>query len=149
MTVLPDQKNLQLVISAIALTFGCLIYVLWRPEHLLMFDWFTTIGADPAISYFRDSLSHLSRALPNWFLYSLPNGLWMFSYTLLLLCLWGGVSQSSVIWISILLLASLASEFLQAFALLPGTFDEIDLLSYLGGVALAALYFYLVQEERP
>jgi hypothetical protein len=53
-----------------------------------MFNWFSSVNLSESISNLRLFTFPLSDLFPNWFLYSLPDGLWLFSCTSILLVIW-------------------------------------------------------------
>jgi len=76
-----------------------------------------------------DSLRDLIPALPSWFLYSLPDGLWMFSFSMFILVIWGFQrSREAIIWTSIVIAIGIILEFFQLFEILPGQFDWRDIV---------------------
>lgn len=102
---------------------------------MLMFDWFDAIGISNEI----DGLRRLfqGEGIYGWVKYSLPDGLWAFSYMFLVDAIWNGSrSKSSFIFIYSLPVIALLSEFFQYFGLLPGVFDWVDVASYLFAIIL-------------
>ena len=107
-----------------------------------MFGWYDRLGLSNSISNLRDYSEPLIKDIPNWFMYSLPDGLWIFSYISLMLYIWkNSISRNSAIWIFIIPFIAIISEFGQLFKLVPGTFDIIDLLFYVLGIFLPLLIF--------
>ena len=133
----------QIIIGCLfTLLFGGLIYVLFRQDSLKMFSWFESINLSNAISELRLFTLPLSIHLPDWFLYSLPDGLWLFSYISFLLVVWSNViSKYNIHWVLLVPLIAVFSEIGQLIKVIPGTFDIIDLGFYLLGTALPILIF--------
>ena len=74
-------------IGLVALTIGGLIYIRYRSESLLMFDWFHNLGLSDSIEDFRSNSE-----MPNvydWVKYNLPAGLWLFAYMFVIDAVWG------------------------------------------------------------
>lgn len=122
------HKPLRLILTVIIpLTIGGLIYILFRSDSLKMFRWFDSIG----LSYFFDIARHqitFASKIPNWIIFSLPDALWLFSFTNLMLILWDyNFSRLSIFWIILAPLIGLFSELGQAITIIPGTFDFTDL----------------------
>lgn len=67
--------------SLIPLLFGGLIYVLFRSQSLIMFGWVNAIGMYELINLLRTYINANETLMPNWFIYSLPDGLWIYSFT--------------------------------------------------------------------
>ena len=123
------------MLSLLILLLGGLVYVIYRDKSLLMFDWFDAIGISNEI----DGLRRLfqGEGIYGWVKYSLPDGLWAFSYMFLVDAIWNGSrSKSSFIFIYSLTVIALLSEFFQYFGLLPGVFDWVDVASYLFAIIL-------------
>ena len=59
---------------AAPLVLGSLIYVLFRHESLLVFDWLEHLGVDAYVQALRARCDHWE--LPSWVAYSVPDGLW-------------------------------------------------------------------------
>jgi|TARA_Y100000766_G_C18695866_1_gene501782 hypothetical protein len=107
-----------------------------------MFRWFDSINLSAVISELRLLTLPLSDHLPNWFLYSLPDGLWICSYLSVLLVVWDNViSKHNIHWLLLVPMIAIFSEIGQLFKIVPGTFDILDLIFYLGGTVLPILIF--------
>jgi hypothetical protein len=78
--------------------------------------------------------------MPNvyeWVKYNLPAGLWLFAYMFVLDAVWGKDKNCvSMYFLYVLPLLAVASEFMQFVGLLPGTFDIMDLVSYISATIL-------------
>ena len=135
--------KIQIIIGHIfTLLLGGLIYVLFRQDTLKMFSWFDDINISAAISELRFHTVPLSGHFPNWFLYSLPDGLWLFSYLSVLLVVWDNViSKHNIHWLLLVPMVAIFSEIGQLFEIVSGTFDISDLLFYLFGTVLPILIF--------
>ena len=120
----------------ITLLIGGLIYVLFRTSSLLMFSWYKTIGLGGILKGLRKS------TIPEWILFSLPDGLWIFSYVSLILLIWkNSVSLKNIFWILIIPILAIGSELGQFFGVLTGTFDLTDLMLYIFGMTLPFIFF--------
>jgi len=119
--------------------FGGMIYVLFRPLSLRMFDWFEFIGLMDAILFMR-AASQNYLLLPDWFYYALPDGLWTYAFTSSFILIWGK-NSSLKYWLAIPLFLSLIPELLQCFHLMVGTFDWNDLFFQLFGFISSIIYF--------
>jgi len=122
---------------------GGMIYVLFRPLSLRMFDWFEFIGfMDSILSMRTASENYLF--LPDWFYYALPDGLWTYAFTSSFILIWEN-STGLKYWLAIPLFLSLIPEVLQFFNLLTGTFDWNDLLFQLFGFISSIVYFKVLK----
>ena len=63
------------------LIIGGILYVVFRTKSLRMFGWFEFIGFNSEISFLRKYVSPLKSWLPSWVYFSLPDGLWVYSFT--------------------------------------------------------------------
>lgn len=123
--------------SFLTLLFGGLIYILFRTASLKMFSWYETIGFGGLTNELRKFTFQFSNRIPEWILFSLPDGLWIFSYVTLMLVIWrNSVSIKNVFWILIIPLLAIGSELGQLFGLIIGTFDFADLILYILGMTL-------------
>ena len=130
--------NIRIVKSWIALILffiGGLIYLAYRQETLQMFHWADMIGVTSQINDLRNLIN--GEGLYGWVKYSLPDGLWLFSYMFIVDSIWNGDKHiSSSIFIFVLPVFAILSEFAQYFDLLPGVFDILDLESYTFAIVL-------------
>ena len=124
------------------LLLGGLIYILFRQETLQMFGWFDSINLLGIISELRELTIPMKKYLPEWFIYSLPDGLWVFSYVSGLMLVWDNhINKSNFFWIILIPFLSLSSESFQFYNLIPGTFDLMDMTFYLIGAVLPIIIF--------
>lgn len=125
-----------------SLFLGILIYLFFRTESLKFFSWLKIIGINFLNTNLRKATFQFAKFLPDWFLFSLPDGLWIFSYVCLMLYIWkNNISKHNLFWISIIPLIAIFSEIAQIFHLVRGTFDINDLLFYLLGFFLPFIIF--------
>jgi len=115
---------------------GGLIYLLTRPDSLLMFDWLKKIGLAENIAIIRSKLK-INDLLQNWIIYNSPAWIWTFSLTVLLGIIWNyKINKDSLIILLIPSFLGILFEILQKTKLINGTFDFIDLFLYLiGGIS--------------
>ncbi len=128
------MKKQLLFAHIFTLLFGGIIYIIFRKDTLLMFNWFDSLSIQPLIEYIRSIQLIQNIKLPSWFIFSLPGGLWIFSYITIMLFIWKNkVTQENLFWFLIIPIIALFSEIGQLLQVLPGTFDFIDLVFYLFG----------------
>ena len=112
----------------IPLFIGCLIYVLFRTDTLLynkLFgNFFSPIGSPKTF-------------LQKIITFSLPDGLWAMSYTMLIFHLRNDKTFKTLIWSILIPVIGILSEIGQLYYLIPGTFDIIDLIMYIVAPTLA------------
>lgn len=137
------MKFKYLLASFFTLIAGITIYLLFRPASLKVFSWLDYLNIDFINSDLRKTAFRHHNLFPDWFLYALPDGLWIFSYVSLMLCIWNfRINVSSLFWISIVPLVAIFSELGQLFHMVPGTFDTSDLLFYCLGMVLPLLIIF-------
>ena len=93
-----------------------------------MFRWFEKLGLGQLI-YSSRQMTYGHNFLPSWFLYSLPDALWVFAFTNFMLAIWQDrFTFHSIFWILLAPTVGIFSELGQAVNIIPGTFDLTDLL---------------------
>ncbi|TGK11254.1 hypothetical protein EHO98_22225 [Leptospira stimsonii] len=113
--------------SFLLLLTGSMIYILFRPTSLLMFRWFEFFQFFGSIRILRELFR--DQPVPDWIVYNLPFGLWMFSGMILIESIWHGTkSKWSYFYLWVIPSIALGSEFLQYFRWIPGTFDSLDVI---------------------
>ena len=124
------------------LLMGGAIYIFFRSSSILMFSWIEKAGLSYSISNIRESMLPLINKIPSWFLFSLPDGLWVFSYVSLILALWNNcITLKSLPWIISIPLLAVSSEIGQRFGFIAGVYDNLDFLFYSLGGALPFIFF--------
>ena len=137
-----SENGLIFTAAFASLLLGALIYLFLRPAPVLFVNWLELIGLKQLLQVIRSSTLPLHTNLPQWFVYSLPNGLWTFAYALIMTRIWWGrKTVVSYFWLGTIPLLGAGYESLQYLGLIPGTFCPYDLLlGFLG----ASLGFILV-----
>lgn len=134
----------QSLLSLFLLGIGGFIYILFRPKTLLMFSWFDAIGMNGYINRLRDSVSHIT--LNQTTLYSIPDGLWISSYILMVNAIVSKQNKNNLLFWSFLLpTIAVLFELLQIVNLIPGVFDVFDLICYI--IPLLIYLIYLKYEK--
>ena len=110
------------------LLIGGFIYLGWRTPSLLMFGWLDQLGGTNAVALLREQVGPIKPFVPEWILYSVPDGAWVWSMTSCNTLVWKDcVSKESTFWILLPILLGLGSELGQLAGFVPGTFDFLDL----------------------
>ncbi len=127
------RRILTLSIALFSFLLALSIYLLCRETSNLFYQVFVFASVSPTIDVLRSSIP----ALPPWFIYSLPDGLWMLSFCILILTIWDfRRSREAIAWIIITIAIGGFLEFSQALNILPGHFDWADLAIMLIAVLL-------------
>lgn len=137
----------QLSLGLGALCVGTGIYLLFRSSELLVFEWLKRIGLADPIFALREFFAFSWSIWPSWWLYSLPNALWLFSGLLVLDTIWKQENHPSEIipkwaWLGVFGLSPFLAELGQLWGAIPGTFDPRDLVFLVGALALAFPVLY-------
>ncbi len=82
------SRGLSLVLSGIALVMGGMVYVFVRASKPVFFDWMRRAGIDSWFNPVSYNAPSISRHLPDWIVFSLPNGFWAFGYAVLITTIW-------------------------------------------------------------
>ncbi|MBR6031103.1 MAG: hypothetical protein IKP36_03985 [Bacteroidaceae bacterium] len=129
------SRAIRIALSLGILLIGGMVYVAYRDKSLAMFGWFDSIGLSKPVDYIR--VLAQSKGIYGWVKYSLPDGLWIFSYMFIVDAIWNGKRNSySFFFTWSLPIVALLSECLQHFGLCPGVFDWIDMVSYIFAMIL-------------
>lgn len=115
-----------------------------------MFRWIKEFGLEDLIIFIRNHTEENSIYLPEWFLYSFPDALFLFSGVLFIDIIWDEErSKGKYLWILSFLTIVIGSEISQALQVVPGTFDWYDLtLMIFAGFNAYFISIYLQQKER-
>jgi len=141
-----DKKQFicQSILSLFLLGVGGSIYLLFRPKTLLMFKWVELLGLNEYIDRLRDMVSGIT--LNHITLYSLPDGLWLASYIIVVNTIVSKDNKVNLLFWSFLLPAiAVTFEILQIPGVIPGVFDVFDLICYI--LPLLIYLIYLKHEK--
>jgi glycopeptide antibiotics resistance protein len=81
----------------------------------------------------RSQLTKDSAKIPDFLLYSLPTGLWSFSFIYCVTVIWSGAIRRGLVYFGIAISMIFGAEFFQLLYL-EGVFDPMDLWANLVGV---------------
>lgn len=142
-----------LAFCAAPLTLGGLLYLGWRSEGLLFWDWARSAGVESSLGAVRHGLLAAFPTPAEWVRFSLPDALWTFGLAF-------GVARATrgahrverLAWLSVPVVLGPGAELAQRIGYLPGTFDWLDLglctLAVVGGVSLASIPRQEYREEH-
>ena len=134
----------QSILSFLLLSIGGSIYLLFRPKTLLMFKWVESLGLSEYIDRLRDMVSHIT--LNHITLYSLPDGMWLASYIIVVNTIVSKNNKHNLLFWSFLLpFIAVVFELLQISGVIPGVFDVFDLICYI--IPLIIYLIYLKHEK--
>lgn len=137
------DNYLKILIASASLLIGGLIYVIYRTENLLMFSWFSNLGLSENILFLRKSFG--GYALCPWGKYNMPAALWLFAYLYIIDAIWSNYQLTKLykIFFWFMPILSILSEIFQLFHLLPGTFDILDMATYI----MAIIIYFLINKH--
>lgn len=130
-----SSRYITACISIIIFLFACMIYISNRSFDMILYKWLNINTSNVIFSY----LQQHAIPLPDWALYNLPDGLWLFSYTLLIDAIWSK-NNIKYYFIGIITLLILILEIAQMMHIFPGTGDILDIASYLIALIIYSLY---------
>lgn len=128
------------MLAAVALLLGGIIYIFFRPSEHVFFNWIRAVGLNHWFDLARE-WSHTSDLLiAEWFIYSLPNGLWAFAYALLITIIWGeSKSWLRYLWMASIPILVLGYEVLKYAIIIPGTFSKQDICFGMAGLIIGII----------
>lgn len=135
------------MVSFIPLLFGGIIYLCFRDENLLLFHWLRKLHIDYSLL----RLVNIKYSIiKSYIMYSLPNGLWIFSGILILGLIWKDKIYKYFSYVSILISLALFMEVAQKFGIMYGTFDVVDLLTIIvfSGMGIFIKIFWRKNEKN-
>jgi len=123
------------------LLVGGLIYLFFRDDSIIVINW---LNNSQLIDSEKIKISR--EQVPEWFIYNLPDGLWIFSYVSMMLILWGDkINYKLMFWCFILPIFIIVHEFGQLVHFFSGRFDQFDLIFYIFG---SVAPFFLIKSKK-
>ena len=126
---------------ALPIFVGSMIYILFREKELLMFNWFNYLKLNFIIDFLRNNFYEYRIYIPKSILFSLPDALWVYSFTMFL-----SIYYKNRIILSAIFVGSIITEILQLWFVI-GIFDIYDVI-YMFTLYLIAMYFIKKFEEE-
>ena len=112
-----------------------------------MFKWFENINIDNLTNSIRAEFIRIE--YPYWVKYNLPDFLWVFSFTSLMLIIWNKkIVSENISYIIFPASVGVLSEIGQLFGIINGTFDLMDILFYSLGGLLSTLIFINAKSNK-
>ena len=140
-----SRKRLLFKAGTVAIALTCvlmcgLMYISFRPDTLKMFHWFKVFGL---LDYLEDLQRNPAR-VPGWMLYNLPDGIWLFAYSILIGCIWNFKIRDCWMFVLVMPFICIPHEFLQGLSIMHGTYDSSDVFAYLLAIIAGFIYIYAV-----
>jgi len=87
--------------------------------------------------------------IPELVMYNIPDGLWLYALLFCISMIWAHEkSNSHYGWLTIILILSITSEYLQKWGLIPGTFDLQDIYAYLMATTIHVVQQYSITQKK-
>lgn len=134
-------KYTNIFLCIIPLAVGCFIYVGFRTQSLLMFKWFSILKLNKLVENYRIFICSHFKHMHKFVIYSLPNGLWAFSFLQYVSITTKRYIKNITLTICILIIIGL--EIFQYFNLIRGTFCFVDLFTNFIAVIIFLLFHIL------
>ncbi len=124
------QINLHILLPIFV---GASIYLLFRKDTLLVFSWIEYIGASEIVFFIRDNIFFIRKYIPDFILYSLPDGIWVYSGTVAFIIIWKKSTKNVffVFWVFLPFSCAVVMEIFQLFRIVNGTFCSVDIIFYI------------------
>ena len=134
------RYHILIALSILLLVVGGMIYLLCRPETILLNRLVQAIGQGYWLETPRAYMhEHIHCAV--W-IYSLPAGLWAASYVVMVHTFSEGLTARSRLgYAAVMPLLGVLSELFQWCGIVPGTFDPLDILCYITPYLLYLIIF--------
>ncbi len=139
------KKNVLILFSIICITFGGLIYLIFRPRTLLMFYCIpnTFISKLDKLNYY----INIKINIPDFLIYNLPTALWTISYIIFMQLIWyNNKGIYRFLWIYTFPFFLCLIEILQIISFVPGIFDVLDILSYILPIIISLMIDFLYEK---
>ena len=130
------------------LLLGGLIYIAFRSKSLVLFRWFEELKISELTDLIRFYLFPFKNHMPNWVIYSLPDGLWTYSFVSSFIFIWNKDSNKWEYWLLIPILISISYELLQYFIIFHDTFDILDFFICLVASVLSILILKIIPKHH-
>jgi len=123
--------------------FGAVLYFFWGSPNLAIYEWLNFNPRDINSERLHDIFLKAKKIIPSWILYILPDGLWAYSFTSAIIILWEGELKKIQFWLFVPFFVGVLVELLQFSKIIGGTFDFLDILSYLLGTLLGVYILHI------
>lgn len=123
--------------AVIAILSGIMIYLLLRSRNLILYRWIGVTFTSAPPLFYKNANNNI---FAGFLIYSMPDGLWLYSFIMMLACVWGDEGKRVKYMIALGLLSiALINEAGQYFHIFIGTFDIGDIVAYVIA-AISAIY---------
>lgn len=114
------------------------IYVVFRNKNLILYKWIG-VSTNSILTIFTGNIQSNNYFL-NWIIYSLPDGLWLYSLTTIMTLIWRNeASKIKYVFIYVGFTIAILHEFGQFLHIFRGTFDIGDIVAYIMAILFAII----------
>lgn len=132
-------KAIHILLPSIVLFVGGLFYIFFRHSDFVFFKWIEYLGLGNWLIKLKE-FTYFNPILPDWFIYSLPSGLWACAYTFIIVVIWyESHSLMRYFWYGSVPVLIFGFEFLQHVNIIPGAFSIGDILLSVAGLVIGIL----------
>lgn len=136
------------ILSALALLLGGIIYVVFRTSEYTFESWIQALNFHKWSGSARINVFVQRLFLPEWFVFSLPHGLWAFAYAIVITGIWtGSRSRLRYFWFASIPILVLGIEILQIPGFLPGIFCFQDIGLGITGLVLGMIIGFKIKKK--
>ncbi len=133
-----------LLTSFLSLFFGIFIYLFLRDiSSMKVLNWLEFLHLQELILTLREQFL-VSKLKEFDGIYVVPDFLWAFSFTLVLLVIWLNDEKYKYFFIAVPCFIGVLSEIMQYLNFISGTFDVFDLIAYLTAYILVIFFNLLI-----
>ncbi len=144
----PMRTRITIIHVIFPLVIGSLIYIFFRPTSLRVFKWIDFVGIRNGIESLRSYFSPIDKYIPIWVRFSLPDSLWVYSFTSSMLIVWHDEIKIGKYLLLVPLFLGCLLELAQSVKVFPGTFDIMDLFLNVTGFILSIVLLKPTYNEK-
>lgn len=127
------MRKIKFTLIFLPLILGVLIYLLYRSRNLFYYNLIHFLDMNGYVILAREAAWLYRKLFPTWSIYSLPDGLWLFSTgAAFLLCRNNYLVHC--VWFSCIYILMIVIEYVQKFygghGTMIGTFDKKDIMAF-------------------
>ena len=130
-----------ILVSVFLFLCAVYIYISHRSLEMILYSW---LGIDTSNNFFEWIRTH-SCDTSSWVKYNLPDGLWMLSFLLFMEGMWDKNRRIKLFFCIPVIAVAFILEILQYSGRIQGTFDILDIVSYIIAITLYLFFNKLKQ----
>ena len=127
------MKKIKFLLVFLPLLLGVIIYLLYRSKNLYYYNFIHFLNINGYVLFAREAATLYRKLFPTWVIYSLPDGLWLFSTGAVFL-----IARKKYLlhffWFLFIYLFVVGGEFVQKYygghGTPIGTYDKTDIIAF-------------------